>query len=62
METKQEYKERIANNWNSMKLNELSVFENLECIKTNYLMGLISVEEFTLQSIELLQALKKELF
>jgi hypothetical protein len=62
METKQEYKDRIANNWNATKLRELEVFENLEFIKTNYLMGLISVEEFTAQSIELLQALKKELF
>jgi len=62
METKQEYKNRIANNWNATKLRELEVLENLELIKNNYLMGLISVDEFTTQNIELLQTLKKELF
>ena len=62
METKQEYKDRIANNWNATKLRELNTFEDLNDVKQNYLMGLISVEEFTAQSIEVLQALKKELF
>jgi hypothetical protein len=61
METKEQYLLRVAEEWNGKKMHELEVLEYMRIIKTNYEMGLISVEEFTIQNIELLNNLKKNL-
>jgi len=42
-------------------MRELEVLEYMHIIKTNYEMGLISVEEFTIKNIELLNNLKTNL-
>jgi hypothetical protein len=61
METKEQYLLRVAEEWNGGKMRELQVLEYMRIIKENYLMGLISVEEFTEQNMELLRNLKKNL-
>jgi hypothetical protein len=61
METKEQYLIRVAEEWNGKKMLELEVLEYMRIIKENYLMGLISVEEFAEQNMELLINLKKNL-
>jgi len=61
METKEQYLVRVAEEWNGKKMRELEVLEYMRIIKENYLMGLISVEEFADQNMELLRNLKKNL-
>jgi hypothetical protein len=61
METKEQYLLRVAEEWNGNKMRELQVLEYMRIIKENYLMGLISVEEFADQNMELLRNLKKNL-
>jgi hypothetical protein len=61
METKEQYLLRVAEEWNGGKMRELQVLEYMRIIKENYLMGLISVEEFADQNMELLRNLKKNL-
>jgi hypothetical protein len=61
METKGQYLLRVAEEWNGGKMRELQVLEFMRIIKENYLMGLISVEEFADQNIELLRNLKENL-
>jgi hypothetical protein len=61
METKEQYLLRVAESWNEGKMRELEVLEYMHIIKTNYEMGLISVEEFADQNMELLRNLKKNL-
>jgi hypothetical protein len=61
METKEQYLLRVAEEWNGKKMRELEVLEYMHIIKTNYEMGLISVEEFTIKNIELLNNLKTNL-
>ena len=61
METKEEFLLKCAERWNTDKLQELDIIEYMKTIKENYLMGLISVEEFTEQNIDLLNNLKKNL-
>ena len=61
METKGQYLLRVAEEWNGGKMRELQVLEFMRIIKENYLMGLISVEEFADQNMELLINLKKNL-
>jgi hypothetical protein len=61
METKEQYLLRVAEEWNGGKMRELKVLEYMCIIKDNYEMGLISVEEFADQNMELLRNLKKNL-
>lgn len=61
METKEQYLVRVAEEWNGKKMRELEVLEYMRIIKENYLMGLISVEEFAEQNMELLRNLKNNL-
>jgi hypothetical protein len=61
METKEQYLLRVAEEWNGKKMCELEVLEYMRIIKENYLMGLISVEEFADQNMELLRNLKNNL-
>ncbi len=62
METKKEYIQRMRDQWNAKQLTELDVFEILDSIKRNYMIGVIDVEEFTFQSMSILEVLKKNLF
>jgi hypothetical protein len=61
METKEQYLLRVAESWNGGKMRELEVLEYMHIIKTSYEMGLISVEEFADQNMELLRNLKNNL-
>ena len=61
METKEEFLLRCAERWNTDKLQELDIIEDMKTIRDNYLMGLISVKEFTEQNLDLLNHLKKNL-
>lgn len=62
METKKEYIQRMRDQWNAKQLTELDVFEALDSIKRNYMIGVIDVEEFTFQSMNVLEILKRNLF
>lgn len=62
METKKEYIQRMRDQWNAKQLTELDVFEALDSIKRNYMIGVIDVEEFTFQSMNVLEVLKRNLF
>lgn len=62
METKKEYVQRMRDQWNAKQITELDVFYILDSIKTNYTIGVIDAEEFTFQSISILEILKKNLF
>ena len=61
METKEEFLLKCVERWNTDKLQEFEIIEYMKTIKENYLMGLISVKEFTEQNIDLLNNLKKNL-
>jgi hypothetical protein len=61
METKEQYLLRVTESWNGDRMRELEILEYMHIIKTNYEMGLISVEEFADQNMELLRNLKKNL-
>jgi hypothetical protein len=61
METKEQYLLRVTESWNGDRMRELEILEYMHIIKTNYEMGLISVEEFTDKNIALLRNLKKNL-
>jgi hypothetical protein len=52
---------RVKEEWNGVKMRELDIIEQMDAIKKYYEMGIISVEEFTKQNIELLINLKKNL-
>lgn len=62
MEAKKEYIQRMRDQWNAKQLTELDVFDILDSIKRNYMIGVIDVEEFTFQSMSILEVLKKNLF
>jgi hypothetical protein len=61
METKEQYLLRVTESWNGDRMRELEILEYMRVVKTNYEMGLISVEEFADQNMALLRNLKKNL-